>query len=284
MNCPNCNHVVQYWLASCERCGTFAGFPNRRAAENDRPELLRRLGEAEAGALAKGTAHFRANMDALADKSLPVIAMPIAVCDDLLRGDKYRNYSQRITSGERNLASEIDHADREMVGGKLYPGYQQNIVYAALSSNGRGLTSYSGEVAVRWTADPHYIGVRASLLEENSFTFFEKNGLGRLGASFPKGYRAVWEDRGHLIAAKLLPRLTTATSESSLQGLLLTAGTTRADDEFIEIAIFAEGGLQIRDVDLVSLQILPTNPDDRRRWELVRGSCAARMPAIQLVE
>jgi hypothetical protein len=133
---------------------------------------------------------------------------------------------------------------------------------------------------VRWEVTPEYLGRRASLLEENSFTFFDHHGLGGRGAVVPRGYRAIWEERVRLVVAKLTARLTTATSEGSLAGLLLQAGGTRIDHDYVEIAIFADTGLDTVDVNLVTRQRAPTTPEERYRWELVQEICATRSIAV----
>jgi hypothetical protein len=201
--------------------------------------------------------------------------MPIAVCDDLLRPAKYRNYHQRIESGERAPAEAESHSDREMVGAKLYPAFHPHIQYAALSPDGRGLKNY-GAVALRWQVTPFYLERRISLLDENSFTFFERYNLGALRTPIPPGHQSVWADRTKLTIAKLAARLNSATSESSLPMLLLHSAGNRDDDDFLEVAIYAEGGLDTKDVDLVSLQTSPTTPEDQRRWQLILEMCSAR--------
>jgi hypothetical protein len=85
------------------------------------------------------------------------------------------------------------------------------------------------------------------------------------------------------VAAKLTPRLTTAMAESSLAGLLMRAGATRKDDEFVEIFIYAAEGLETRDVDLVTVQRAPMTPEEGHRRDLVRGACAARARAIRVM-
>jgi hypothetical protein len=74
--------------------------------------------------------------------------------------------------------------------------------------------------------------------------------------------------------------LTTATSEGSLAGLLLQAGGTRIDHDYVEIAIFADTGLDTVDVNLVTRQRAPTTPEERYRWELVQEICATRSIAV----
>lgn len=280
ITCPDCGEIIAYWHVHC-RCGHFVGFPNYREAAAERDELLKRHAVAQDDATVRGVASLLVKLDALVEQSRPVIAMPFSVCDDILRPDKYRNYDQRVDSGERDPATAEHHAIRAMVSARLFPMYGEHIQYAALSPDGRGLASY-GSVAVRWDVTPSYLGRRASLLEENSFMFYDRHGLGRRDATIPPGHRAVWEDRAKLMGAKLASRLNPATDESALPGLMLRGGRTRNDDDFIEIAVFADRGLDTRDVNLVTLQRVPTTSEEAHRWELVRETCAAR--GIALVE
>lgn len=223
-NCPDCGIAFEYWQAHC-RNGHLVGFPNYRAAEAERVELSARFQAAGDNARNRGLASLLAKLDTLAQSSQPVIVMSFAACDNILRSDKYRNYDKRLESGERNPAEARDHADRQMVAARLFPVYGAHIHYAALSPNGRGLTTYGeGSIGVRWQVTPHYLGARASLLEENSFMFYDHHGLGTRGAVPPAGYQATWEDRAKLVVAKLAPRLTPATSEASLPDLLLHTG------------------------------------------------------------
>jgi hypothetical protein len=85
-----------------------------------------------------------------------------------------------------------------------------------------------------------------------------------------------------LVVAKLAPRLTTATSESSLPDLLLHPGGARSDDEFVEIAIYEEQGLDTKDVNRVTLQRAPTTSEESLRWQLIHEICATR--GIELIE
>ncbi len=223
----------------------------------------------------RGVAPLLTKSEDLAEISRPVIAMPFAVCDDILRPDKYRNYHKRVESGERVPAGSGDHADRDMVGARLFPKYHHHIHYGALSPDGRGLPSY-GPVAVRWEVTPTYLGRRASLLETNSFTFFDHHSLGLRGATIPPGYRAIWEDRAKLAAAKIAPRLTPATGESTLSSLLLGPGETRIDDDYIEVAIYADDGLDTDDVSMVTVQRSANTPEEVHRRELVQEICTRR--------
>ena len=126
------------------------------------------------------------SLEAVAERSQPVIAMSFEACDGAFRSKKYLNYSQSVGANLRGPARPVDHADRASVGARLFASYDQHIAYAALSPDGRGLSSY-GEVMVSWRVTMDYLGKRMSLLEENSYVFHERHGLGRLGSAPPRG-------------------------------------------------------------------------------------------------
>lgn len=275
IDCPDCHKAVAYWQVHC-RCGCFLGYPNRRQAEAERGDLLRRYELAKSDATARGVLSLQEKLEQLADGSLPVINMSFAACDDILRSGKYRNYDQRLESGEREPASFANHGDREMVGERLFPRYKQHIQYAALSSNGRGLERSYGPTAVRWRVTAEYLGRRLSLLEENSYILFDRFSLGRLGVTLPVGYQAIWEDRAKLAAAKIASRLTPATGENDLPALLLNEGGMRTTDVLVEVAIYAEDGLDTQDVDMVTIQRPPSTPAEGYRRDIIQGICAAR--------
>ena len=282
MKCVDCGETVEYWQSHC-KCGTLQGYPNRRKANEERTQLEQRYRSVQADAVKRGVDHHESKVHDIASRSRPVIAMGLDACDDILRSNKYHNYQQRVAFRQRSPATWDNHADREMVGEKLYPVFNRHLVYAALSPDGRGLSSY-GAVAMRWQVRSFYIDRRASLMEDNSFTFFDQHKLGERGAKVPEGYQSVWEDRAMLAAIKLLPRLTVATPESSLEQLMMVAGTSKDVDDFIEIVIYAEDGLDTADVDRVTLLQRPATEDEILRWELVKESCRKRFPAIAIVE
>jgi hypothetical protein len=279
---PRCGEAIKYWQVNC-RCGEFLGFPNYRAAAAEHDELLTRYKAARKDAQARQVALLLAKLEALAEESRPVIAMSFAACDDILRSDKYRNYDQRNKSGEREPAGAQDHADRQMVDARLFPGYGQHIHYATLSPYGHGLPSY-GPVAVCWQVTPAYLGKRASLIEENSFFFYSRHALGSRGKKIPTGRISTWDDRAKLVAAKLGAQLSTATEDRSLPHLILKAGTTRDKDDFLEIAIYADAGLDTRDVDKVTVQRAASTTEEHYRLALLREICDARRIVLMELE
>jgi len=278
--CEKCKHESDYSQVHC-RCGNFLGFPNYRAALAEQTALQARYAAARADAATRGVEALLSDLEGIAERALPTIAMPLDVCDLILRSDKYRNYSQRVARRERPPAAQWDHGNRMMVNERLFPNYGQHIVFAALSADGRGLASF-GVVAMTWNVTEHYLGQRATLLEENSYAFFERHSLGGLsGAGAPSGYRAIWQDRCLLVTAKLASRLTPATARSSLEKLLFSVGVSKMTDDYVEVTIYAEDdGLDTLDVARVTLLGKVATPDENDLWARIEASCARRKIAV----
>ena len=129
-----------------------------------------------------------------------------------------------------------------------------------------------------------YLSGRVSLLEDNSFTFFEKHGLGQLNSPLPSGYQAIWEDRAELVVAKLASGVSAATSISQLPDLVMQPGGSRAVDAFVEIAVFARDGVDTRDVDLITVETKPSTSEEGHRWEIIKSSAGRRVPSIAVIE
>lgn len=274
--CPKCNlQVHDYSSPYCDRCGILLGWPNYRKAISERPELDVRYEAAKADLKNRGLDRPLEVLERLVEASQPVVTMDCDACDDLLRDGKYRNYHARVEIGDRHIASEINHGDRLMVNERVYPGYGRHLQYGLLSPDGRGLPNY-GPVAVRWRVDPHYLATRATLLEENEFNFFETHNLGGLGTVVPPGYRAVWEDRVKLVVAKLTPKLNASVGVGEISDLLMSAGAERRSDNFVEVVIYARGGIDSRDVDQLALLEPLTDPTSQRKWQGVLETCNNR--------
>ena len=272
--CPVCHIESDYSAAYC-RCGQFLGFPNRRDAENQKTDLDDRYTAAMTRAASRGVDTLLRDVERLAYASTPVICMSIEAADNITRDGKYRNYHNLVDHEDRKIAKKNDHSDRIMVGEKLFPGFAEKIHYAALSPNGRGLSNY-GEIAISWRVDAHYLEGRISVHEENSFNFFDRHSLGIRGTDVPSGYAGVWGDRHKVAAAKLEPRLITAMSFASLGGLLLHDSTTRSQDDFVEVAIYASEGIDSLDVESVTVQHAPTQRNKQERLELIKNLCVKR--------
>ena len=165
-----------------------------------------------------------------------VINVELLFLFHLLSSEKelYSTYQLGVRGQIRKPAPDHDDRHRAGVEGVLFGTYGENIRYAALSLDGAGLTSYG-----RYSVKLRDIAVadRASLLEENSYSFVTQYGI-VAGQPIPRGHRATWPDRHKLAVAKLAKRITAATTETAFPRILLLSDGKKAEDDFIEVHIY----------------------------------------------
>ena len=78
---------------------------------------------------------------------------------------------------------------------------------------------------------------RATLLEENSYTFVRRHNI--IDSNhIPPGFRSTWAERYKLAVAKLAKYLDKNITYSSFQDLVLRSDGNRENDDFIEIHIY----------------------------------------------
>lgn len=272
--CPDCGSLIDPSDVMC-RNSHFVGYPNHRAALEEQGALQARYRDARNDCQTRGVDAMLDALEIVAERSQPVIAMSFEACDSVFRSKKYLNYQQSVGANLRNPAHPVNHADRVSVGARLFASYDRHIAYGALSPDGRGLTSY-GKVMVSWRVTEDYLRKRISLLEENSYNFYTRHDLGHLGSIPPMGYRATWDDRAKLVGAKLGSFLTVSTGTAGLNALVLRSGGSRGDDEFVEVTIYADKGIDTLDVDRVLVQVAPSTSEEHRRWEILQQSCRAQ--------
>jgi len=177
----------------------------------------------------------------------------------------YRGYHKALEQNLRRAAEEEYHTHRNAVDAKVHPGYGNEIVNAALSPDGRGLANY-GEVTLR--IGDRFIAHRASILRENAYAFYERYSLGRRDAVEEPGWRAVWDDRVRLGGAHLAPALTPATAEADFPGIILSVGSNRDEDKYLEVHIY--GGINSSALEGVTLERALTDIENRGEWDLAR--------------
>jgi hypothetical protein len=147
---------------------------------------------------------------------------------------------------------------------------KKEIHFAALSPDEEGLSNY-GECSL--TLRVSLIAHRTSVFEENMLVFFKTKCDNYWRTErLPVGYRSDWPNRAKLAVAKLAPRIGATTPEDDFAGLLLSRGTTVADDQFIELHVF--GMMTIRTLEKVVLNksprcgraVLRATRSDVERW------------------
>lgn len=238
LTCKICYSEVPDTWEKCPTCGAPAGPPNVRAAESveARRALDERYQKALDRAQVNGSLSMLEKFDESVRQSSAVINVNhLSLIDMILSPNAlYGNYNKLCEGQARKPAALDDDRERRGVEAIFFGGYAQEIRYAALSLDDSGLKSY-GPYAMKLREVA--ISSRATVLEDNSYSFALKHGL-KPGNGPPPGYIASWESRHKLAVAKLAERISAATDEADFARLLLFSEGDRATDEFIEVHIY----------------------------------------------
>ncbi|HEX6861236.1 MAG TPA: hypothetical protein VF414_00380 [Thermoanaerobaculia bacterium] len=226
----------------CPHCALPGLFPNVRAAEApaEREALGRRYRRALQVAIGRGAAEKVAHFEEAAASSKAVMARPARELDRLVSSDRELIPSYYgLLAGQMRLphGNEWDGM-RGIADEALFPGYKEHIRFAALSIDGRGLSSY-GECF--FVLRDRMIGHRASVYEENSAISLKKHDY-----EPPRGHRATWSERARLCVAKLAGRIRVTTTRDQFSHLLLHAGRSSREDSFVEVHVW--GPMTIRTI------------------------------------
>jgi hypothetical protein len=268
-SCKKCGLPISFFESQCE-CGEFDSFPNVRAAHEQMIYLVNRYNQARANAFTSNTNEILDAVEQLANGATAVINVSVRAADNVMRDDKYRNYYQSLGAGMRLAAERLHHAERTKVDATFFPEYYPHIVSMALSPDERGLISY-GEVTMV-ISDTEYLQLRGSLLERNTYMFYDEHDLGLRKAAVPLGYQSDWNGRAILAATKLQKVINSSSTLNELLKNFMLVTDDRETDEFIEVHVFAPGGIARKQFARVRLQKNLTEEDDQDRWQLVRKS------------
>ena len=240
MDCPHCTFPVSDQLTQCPHCARPAlAYPNvTDAARADEVEALHKRYEG-ARAAAVGTAGSAVvdQFEAAVAASRAVIARPAAEAQRLATSDQeaYATYYGLLHAGVRIPDSGKWTRLRGLADWELFGPVRDQIRFAALSLDGLSLPTY-GEVAME-LADP-MIAHRATVFEENSAVYFEKQRQAGHEPPITASARARWSDRGKLAVAKHGGELTPRSTAADFPRLILRPGKTGADDVFLEVHVY----------------------------------------------
>jgi hypothetical protein len=151
----------------------------------------------------------------------------------------YQSYRRLVLENLRQSAEFQNDLNRSVADSFLF-GSAIDIIYAALSINERGVTSY-GDVSIILKIDS--IEKRTSALETNSFYFFSNlvnKGVLKFGKPFPPGFMSTWRDKHKLAVAKLKDSILSGDDFQRIAHLILNSYGDRANDEFIELYIYGK--------------------------------------------
>lgn len=270
--CVNCGAPLAQVLDRCFTCGFDVGFPNVREATSpaETASLEARYQVAVSLADARGAKDNHLAFERVLATSGVVVNCTLAYLKDFVTDPKmlYANYHQLVQGSVRKPALAERDQERTVVDSILFRSYASSIRFGALSLNDRGLTSY-GSYALR--LKPIAISHRASVLEENSFTFVERFKLGAK-TPIPNGHRSDWESRGMLAIAKLGTSLDVKIQTGGFAKLLLLSHGDYATDQFMEVHIY--GPFDFGAVECVSGP-KPKKPLEIAIWEAVKEDAKA---------
>lgn len=237
-SCLHCDTEFNADLSHCPACNHFVSYPNVRdvSVQAEKDALQQRYDAACAEHNRADNEKTFTDFEQATLESIAVINVNGAFLEMFFSREEhlYSTYHLAIDGEIRNPASPADDRRRCAVDGALFGSYGKEIRFAAISLNGAGLSSY-GPYTMR--IKNKAIAHRATLLEENSFLFLEKQAM-KVTDKLPCGYRAVWDDRHKLAVSKHAERLAKTTSNDDFAGIMLTNSGNRADDDFMEVHIY----------------------------------------------
>ena len=239
-------------------------------------DLKRNFDDAVADATRRGLESKIDRIESLLAGSVATINVSPKVILSMVLGTAYQSYHRALDQDLRQIAERKYHAHRVAVDAKVHPGYGAEILDAAVSPDGRGLTGY-GEITLQLREIS--IADRASVLRENAYAFYERYNLGCRDAEEAPGWRATWADRARLGVAHLAPTLSPMIADKDLPFSVLAVGPSRDDDRYIEVHIY--GQLTSAALEDVSLDRPLTHADDRDEWTLARQKLERRGVTVQ---
>jgi len=236
--CRKCGATVPINQRACAVCNTDAGFPNVRVA--NRPmevaALATRYNGARASAVARGVEGKIDAFEAAVAVSKAVMNRSLGALSDWLNGTSplFLSFHNQVRHLGRVPSENEWDQQREAAESTINPYYFQELNFAALTLDGRGL-SYYGSYSV--TLKSVTIEDRASVFEKNPFYFNRVHHVVS-GQAPPVGYRSSWQARGRLAVAKLQAMITAGTSLAQFADVLMEARRNESDCDFVEVHIY----------------------------------------------
>lgn len=240
LECKACGYKNDIVKNSCEQCGTASSHtPNvRRAIIPDELNTLSAYYKIAKSNLKmrKLTAEGIFFEHEVQNKGKAVININFSfLWQWLMHGHEYMGYRRLVFDGVRQKAKFIDDITRSIADAILF-GSEIDIVYAALTLDGRGLTSY-GPISV--ILQTKLIEKRTSMLDRNSYDFIRDamaNGW-KLGDSLPAGHLSDWKNRKKLALIKCEPNIVKGLTDQQAARLVLYSEGQRNTDQFLELYV-----------------------------------------------
>src|ERR1017187_8687472 len=207
LQCPTCGTHVRSHEKDCPSCGSFCWFPNVRKAEESEElrELDRRYNSAKAVAAGSGREVVFLGYESALAYSVAVLCRSLDQVKALLSSESavYTSYSRQRSSGGRRAEETPIETQREATDVRVFPSYHEEIGFADLSLDGKGVGSYG---ACSLVLKSIAIERRTTVFWENAMDFCSRV-CPDPREPIPLGYRAPWPIRAKLAAAKAEPLL-----------------------------------------------------------------------------
>jgi hypothetical protein len=256
--CEHCHNHYPITVMPCPHCAGRGQFPNVMLAELEEEvaALARRYKEAWTDAEARGALDRLLEFEAALADTEAVFARSTHDLQRLSTSDNqaYVTYYDLLRSKIKLPAGDKWDRLRMLTDSALFLDAKDEIRFAALALKGAdedvNLSNY-GDCTI--TLRTEMIAHRASVFEENSVMFMIRRGMTfNAAVELPHGFRAPWDYRSLLCAAKLARSVTPACARAEYAGLLLRQGATGEDDEFVEVHIW--GSMTARTIARVTLK------------------------------
>lgn len=239
--CEKCGEKYPAHALKCPACAK-QNYPNVSLAKLSQPQaaLDRRyqnaLQESEKNGTFDKVKEFEQHIQSYAKA---VINLDVKILAGIIEGASYVNY-HKLKGIYPSQSHEID-GRRRMIDSRFFGEFAEKIIFAALSTNGQGIRTY-GNCTI--TLKEKMIDDRASLLEEDSFHFFEK--LEQKGKKInyrnTYGFIATWDEKHKLAIAKLANTIENDDTPTDFDAKLLSVKNTKASAQFVEVHIFDDFG------------------------------------------
>jgi hypothetical protein len=257
-SCKQCGEPIpQVHRATCTK-GHAQQYPN--IVEACRPKRRRAVIQAFETSTTRMSETERRDARAVLSSSSAVLSCNAEVMLAVLWGvAKFPNYHDMVARMHRPPDGPDWDLPRTIYDESVFPGYKEDIRFAALSLDGRGVRRFGACVA---KLREDVLCQAASVFVENSFFAREKarDVLDSLPAA-----RAAWLHRDLLAVAKLAGNLPPPFTHSNVAPALLVDSPNVRDDEFVEVHVFGPIGAEA--VTEVSV------PPNERKLEDIREAC-----------
>lgn len=267
VKCNNCDELVAENRRDCPACGHDNGFPNVRSAEQaeECSALAKRVDHARVSVSARDVMAELAAFEVAIKDSKAVISRSLSDVLTLAKGEvfSYSSFARQVRAGTRTPADNSFDKIRLQFENALFPNYSEDIMFASLSLNEKGMSGYGGYDIV---LKDKMIASRATVFEENPYNFSQKHKLA-LTDIIPAGYRAAWNKRTELCVAKLHGDIEKNMTVVNFADILQKDNGETGNSDFVEVHI--HGTLNQKTIEKV-LASAPLSKEDKLLWRVVK--------------